>query len=64
MEIARLIQALDDVFDGAIVHHGYTDYIRDYEVIVYVTADPRTDIPPVPSDTSSSTALQPRCKRR
>lgn len=47
VEIARLSQALDDIFDGAIVHHGYTDYIRDYEVIVYVTADPRTGIPPI-----------------
>ncbi|MGC4879214.1 HalD/BesD family halogenase [Micromonospora sp. DT43] len=47
MEIAQLSQALDDIFDGAVVHHGYTDYIRDYEVIVYVTADPRSGIPPV-----------------
>lgn len=46
MEIAQLSQALDDIFDGAIVHHGYTDYIRDYEVIVYVTAGPSTGIPP------------------
>ncbi|WP_435207675.1 YxiG-like protein [Micromonospora sp. bgisy143] len=46
MEIAQLSQALDDIFDGAIVYHGYTDYLRDYEVVVYVTADPRTDIPP------------------
>ncbi|ABP53525.1 hypothetical protein Strop_1052 [Salinispora tropica CNB-440] len=47
VEIAQLSQALDDISDGAIVHHGYTDYIRDYEVIAYVTADPRTAIPPV-----------------
>ncbi|MFE9917652.1 hypothetical protein ACFYPG_21085 [Micromonospora sp. NPDC005553] len=47
MEFAQLSQALDDIFDDAIVHHGYTDYIRDYEVIAYVTADPHTGIPPV-----------------
>ncbi|MFY1616291.1 HalD/BesD family halogenase [Micromonospora sp. WMMD736] len=46
MEIGQLSQALDEIFDGAVVHHGYTDYMRDYEVIVYVTADPRTGQPP------------------
>jgi hypothetical protein len=47
VEIAQLGQALDDIFDGALVYHGYSDYMRDYEVIVYVTADPRIGIPPV-----------------
>ncbi|MET8278852.1 hypothetical protein [Micromonospora sp. NPDC005174] len=47
MEIGRLSQALEEIFDGAVVHHGYTDYLRDYEVIVHVTADPRTGIPSV-----------------
>ena len=37
---------LDEVFDQGIVHHGYVDYIRDYEVILYCTADPRTGIQP------------------
>ncbi|MGW0215808.1 YxiG-like protein [Micromonospora chokoriensis] len=47
MEAAQLRQALDEIFDSGIVHHGYTDYMRDYEVIAYVTADPCTGIPPV-----------------
>ncbi|MDT0529157.1 hypothetical protein RM555_09150 [Micromonospora sp. DSM 115977] len=47
MEIAELRRALDDVFDQAVVYHAYTNYMRDYEVIVYVTADPRTGIQPV-----------------
>jgi len=38
--------ALDDVFDQAVVFHAYTDYMRDYEMITYATADPRTGIPP------------------
>jgi len=38
--------AFDDVFDQAIVFHGFADYMRDYEVFVYVTADPRTGIRP------------------
>lgn len=37
-------QALDDAFDQAIVFHGFADYMRDYEVVVWATADPRTGI--------------------
>jgi hypothetical protein len=41
------IQAvLDEAFDQAIVHHGYVDYLRDYEIIVYCTADPGTGVKP------------------
>lgn len=46
MNTAVLEQLLDDTFDHAVVHHGYTDYMRDYEVIIYATADPRTGIKP------------------
>lgn len=46
MEAATLQQALDDIFDQAIVYHAFTDYLRDYEVIVHAVADPRTGIPP------------------
>lgn len=38
--------AFDDVFDQAIVFHGFADYLRDYEVFVYATADPRTGVAP------------------
>jgi hypothetical protein len=38
--------AFDDVFDQAIVFHGFADYMRDYEVFIYATADPRTGIQP------------------
>ena len=27
-------QALDDLFDHALVYHGYADYMRDYELVV------------------------------
>jgi hypothetical protein len=43
---AQIQAALDDVFDQAIVFHAYTDYMRDYEIITYATADPRTGITP------------------
>ncbi|WP_329537250.1 hypothetical protein OG568_53115 (plasmid) [Streptomyces sp. NBC_01450] len=46
MDTAVLEQVLDEAFDHAVVHHGYTNYMRDYEVIVYATADPRTGITP------------------
>lgn len=46
MDAAVLQQTLDEIFDHALVHHGYADYMRDYEVIVHLTADPRTGIEP------------------
>ncbi|SIR90207.1 hypothetical protein [Micromonospora avicenniae] len=46
MEISQLDRALDDIFDQAVLYHAYTDYMRDYEVIVYATADPSTGIQP------------------
>jgi hypothetical protein len=46
MDPVLLEQQLDDAFDTAVVHHGYTSYMRDYEVIVYATADPNTGIEP------------------
>lgn len=46
MDTALLEQMLDETFDHAVVHHGYTNYMRDYEVIVYATADPSTGIVP------------------
>ncbi|QIQ02949.1 hypothetical protein [Streptomyces liangshanensis] len=46
MDTGVLEQLLDDVFDQAVVHHGYTNYMRDYEVIVHATADPRTGAVP------------------
>jgi hypothetical protein len=46
IEAAEIQALLDDVFDQGIVHHGYVDYMRDYEVILYCAADPRTGISP------------------
>ena len=45
MNADRLQRALDDVFDQGLVYHAFTPYMRDYEAIVVVTADPRTGIP-------------------
>lgn len=32
-------------FDQALVLHGFTDYMRDYEMVIQLSADPRTGIP-------------------
>jgi hypothetical protein len=64
--------ALQDVDDQAIVFHAYTDYLRDYEVITFSLADPKTGIAPayerylfkfcVEADTK--TAIRPEVWRR
>ena len=46
MDLAELQNQLDEVFDQALIYHGYRDYMRDYEMVVYCTADPSTGIPP------------------
>jgi hypothetical protein len=46
MDEAELQRALDEIFDGALVHHGFTDYMRDYELVVSMTAAPSTRTPP------------------
>lgn len=46
MDAVALQQALDDVFDQVLIYHAFTNYMRDYEAIIYATADPRTGIRP------------------
>jgi hypothetical protein len=46
MDAAEIQAAFDEVFDQAIVFHGFADYMRDYDVFMYATADPRTGIAP------------------
>ena len=46
MDRAEMQAALEDVFDQALVFHGFTDYMRDYQLITYSVADPRTAITP------------------
>ena len=43
---AEIQTAFDDVLDQAILFHGFADYMRDYELFIYATADPRTGIRP------------------
>ncbi|MER7362643.1 YxiG-like protein [Nonomuraea wenchangensis] len=46
MDPDELQQALDEVFDQALLHHGFVDYMRDYQLVIHATADPRTGIAP------------------
>lgn len=42
-EIAR---AFDDVFDQALLFHGFAEHMRDYDLYIYATAHPSTSIQP------------------
>lgn len=45
MEIAEIRAALENAFDQALVFHGFTKYMRDYEMVIQLSADPSTGIP-------------------
>ncbi|WP_422754973.1 HalD/BesD family halogenase [Micromonospora sp. WMMD708] len=62
MDPATLGRALDDVFDHALVYHAFTDYMRDYEVIVHLTADPRTGIAPTTLRYLFRYCVEARCR--
>lgn len=44
MDTAELQRTLDESIEQLVVHHGYTNYMRDYEVIVHVWNGPQ--VPP------------------
>jgi hypothetical protein len=46
VDTSEIQAAFNDVFDQAMVFHGFADYMRDYEVFIYATANPRTGIRP------------------
>ncbi|GAA3551094.1 hypothetical protein [Kribbella ginsengisoli] len=46
MDAHQITAAFDDIYDHALVFHGYTDYMRDYDVLIYTTADPQSGIAP------------------
>lgn len=46
MNEAEIRQAFEDVFDQALLFHGFAAHMRDYDLYLYATADPRTGIPP------------------
>ena len=46
MDTSQIQAAFDNALDQAILFHGFADYMRDYEVFIYTTDDPRTGIQP------------------
>jgi hypothetical protein len=44
IEPAAITTALDEIFDCALISHGFTDYMRDYDLVVYVVTDPASRI--------------------
>jgi hypothetical protein len=46
MDLTQIQAAFANAFDQAIVFHGFADYMRDYVIFVYATADSGTGIRP------------------
>ena len=46
MDKAAIAVAFEDIFDQALLFHGFAEHMRDYDLYVYATADPATGIPP------------------
>src|SRR6202012_619163 len=46
MDPADLAGQLDQLYDSELVHHGFTEYMRDYELIVFQSTDPLSGIAP------------------
>jgi hypothetical protein len=46
MDRSGIQTAFDDVLDQALVFHGFTRYLRDYDIFMYVIANPRTETAP------------------
>ena len=46
MKRTEIKRAFGEIFDQALVFHGFADYMRDYLLYVHCTADPRTGIQP------------------
>jgi hypothetical protein len=36
----KLTDSLKELFDNELLHHGFTNYLRDYELVVYQSVDP------------------------
>jgi hypothetical protein len=46
MDSSAIRTAFEDVFDQAIVFHGFAKHMRDYDVFIHASADSRTGIEP------------------
>ncbi|GAB3142088.1 hypothetical protein [Microbispora hainanensis] len=46
MDPLKLQEALDQLFDQALLHHGFVNYARDYELVILPMAGPGTELMP------------------
>jgi hypothetical protein len=46
MDLSALRVHLDEVFDNELLFHGFTNYMRDYELITYQSVDPHSGLSP------------------
>ncbi|GGO83648.1 YxiG-like protein [Nonomuraea cavernae] len=46
MDVIKLQQALDDLFDQSLLRHGFVDHLRDYQLVILPMPDPRTGTTP------------------
>ncbi|MET4622857.1 hypothetical protein ABIE18_004336 [Arthrobacter sp. 2762] len=42
----ELLAAFEEAFDHSVVFHGFAEHLRDYDVFIYMSADPRSGIKP------------------
>ncbi|MFG1823816.1 hypothetical protein ACGFIJ_15140 [Microbispora bryophytorum] len=61
MDPVKLQRALDEVFDHALLRHGFVDYMRDYQLVIHMTADPRTGVAPATLRYLFRYCVQARC---
>ncbi|MGW3559798.1 YxiG-like protein, partial [Streptomyces sp. NPDC000963] len=61
MATAELQRILNEHIEAVVVHHGYTTYMRDYEVIINVWEGPRARR--FTCGISSGTASRPDARR-
>jgi hypothetical protein len=45
IEEKEIQRSFDNIFDQALVFHGFAEHMRDYDIFVYCTADAPTGIP-------------------
>jgi len=54
VDTGRLKSDLDDIYDQALIFHGFTSYMRDYEMFTYCTLIHERESPQNTFTTSSS----------
>jgi hypothetical protein len=46
MDVTQLQSLLDELFDRQLMFHGFTNHMRDYELVIFESVDPRSGFLP------------------